>query len=1162
MDDFKLLTGETLQEALGVSRTTLWRLRQQGMPTRRIGRGIRYPLEDVRAWLAAQRGGQVQLTLAISGDAAAGEIGAESGNGLGIRVPAPVNDGFAEPEGAYEALGSDLAPCHWSSSVALDPKHRPQAPDAPSSTVRKDWRKYPQEAHLLDAVAGRFRRFTEDEIAVLQGFPASWGRDLGLSHRERVAGLGNAVPPPVGEALYSALREILGEAPRTAVEICAGFGGLALGAHRATGFDLLALVEFWEAAVRVLRASPHWDPSRVHLCDVKAFSWAALAGTVDVLSGGPPCQPWSTAGHSRGAEDERDLLGEMPSIVRTIKPRAFIFENVPGLLTPTHSGYVEELVRQLRQAGSYGVAIGIVQAADYGVPQRRKRVVIAGFREQPDAVAHAFFDKLHELRSHADPSRGILGGKEPWVTISKALPEWKRISGWRRWIDDHKKGSVVDPASNPDHLPEKKMALERRSPVMGLVWPGRDRAVEWSGTAWSVAEREDSVSAAVTPLMPKNLSTRPLIDPWYVHGDTVRSLEALRVAMGRRAKLVYYEPPRLDTDLVSFASEDARGRLDTWLSLNQASIRRAATLVRDDGVLAVLTGVAEQPYLQVMLDEMFGPENRVGTVVWQKGYSVQGQKKDRPKKEIYSTHDYVIFYSRRAEECLPGVALKGPPKNFSNDDGDPRGPWKAEQKGANYHRASSDFSVNLPPYRWEVIGGTTPPWFWRVSPKSGIIWAAADEVREAGSWSFRVRVTDSGGSVAEKDFTICVKASGVPPTPTAPRWLIARDADGNLTNAEASANAPKASKTLRFLSKDLPVGVVGKAYYACIEADGGVPYLGTTRPGKSSGSGKSRYWDLSYETLEKAAAEDAVDFKAKDDSIPAAKVYLDGATFTFINQISTWRGDGKAGAKKDPTRVGWGQDAKKELEELLVKGIVSKVINISKPSGLMTRIMALFTNEHDVVVDIGSPAAEMAAVSCQLRRHSVYVEMPGTDEDGASIRLPRLRSAARGEHPIPDGVLFFANSGTPAEDGFYVGRRAREQHAAADVCEFSLGSPLVLRDTTTRTPRVDYSTYKSGSITFLQALASSEGLAWIQGESGEFARSLDGSTIAVHLDGTAVLDGRMFESLAARFAAHLADPEKKLRIYFHRGFGDVRSATDGQVELRHIPFDLLLAAGG
>jgi MerR family regulatory protein len=69
-----------------------------------------------------------------------------------------------------KAVEEPLLPCHWIPEVALDPKHRPQHWDAPATTVRRDWRKYPQEAHVIDSAGHKYRRFTVDEIAILQGF--------------------------------------------------------------------------------------------------------------------------------------------------------------------------------------------------------------------------------------------------------------------------------------------------------------------------------------------------------------------------------------------------------------------------------------------------------------------------------------------------------------------------------------------------------------------------------------------------------------------------------------------------------------------------------------------------------------------------------------------------------------------------------------------------------------------------------------------------------------------------------------------------------------------------------------------------------------------------------------------------------------------------------
>jgi len=249
--------------------------------------------------------------------------------------------------------------------------------------------------------------------------------------------------------------------------------------------------------------------------------------------------------------------------------------------------------------------------------------------------------------------------------------------------------------------------------------------------------------------------------------------------------------------------------------------------------------------------------------------------------------------------------------------------------------------------------------------------------------------------------------------------------------------------------------------------------------------------------------------------------------------------------------------AKKELEELFAAGVVENVVNIGKPAGLMARIVALFTDEDDLVVDVGSPTAEMASVACQLRRRVVYVELPGTDGDRPAIRLPRLRAAACGAHPIPDGVLFFESEGEVPEEGYYVGRRPRDRQESGDVCMFKLGKPLL----NAAPPVIDYVEYAAGSPEFLQALASVEGLVWMQGSDGEFARSHDERVIALHFTGDHVFDGRSLVELSSRYDAHLAQPGNRLRIYYHRGAAELSPTAAGKIELRHVPFELAVAAG-
>lgn len=207
------------------------------------------------------------------------------------------------------------------------------------------------------------------------------------------------------------------------VEIFAGAGGLALGLEQA-GFSPVALFENNPRSCATLRLNrPLWN---VVEADVRSVGFSGLGG-VDLLAGGPPCQPFSRGGLAHGFVDERDMFPHGIRAVKEIAPRAFLFENVQGLLRPAFREYVEyiklrlsfpffpipkkapwceqlEALRRMKKPSpnpaepTYQVGIYLVDAADYGVPQRRHRVFIMGFRS--DSCAELDFPApTHSLES-------------------------------------------------------------------------------------------------------------------------------------------------------------------------------------------------------------------------------------------------------------------------------------------------------------------------------------------------------------------------------------------------------------------------------------------------------------------------------------------------------------------------------------------------------------------------------------------------------------------------------------------------------------------------------------------------------------------------------------------------------------------------------------------
>lgn len=199
-----------------------------------------------------------------------------------------------------------------------------------------------------------------------------------------------------------------------AIELFAGAGGLGLGVGRA-GFKAVDVVEWDRWCCDTLRENRargasiirHWPLPREG--DVRGLSFEKFAGKVDLVTGGPPCQPFSLGGRHKAQHDHRDMWSEAVRAVRETRPRAFIFENVKGLTRATFETYFSYIYLQLsypeialrgdetwldhrarlEQHHTSGALGGlayrvlppkVLNAANYGVPQKRERVFFVGFR--------------------------------------------------------------------------------------------------------------------------------------------------------------------------------------------------------------------------------------------------------------------------------------------------------------------------------------------------------------------------------------------------------------------------------------------------------------------------------------------------------------------------------------------------------------------------------------------------------------------------------------------------------------------------------------------------------------------------------------------------------------------------------------------------------------
>lgn len=187
------------------------------------------------------------------------------------------------------------------------------------------------------------------------------------------------------------------------LEIFSGAGGLAKGLEIA-GFEHSSFVEFNTNACMSLRKN--FDPQIVSECDISQFDLSSL-GNIDLVAGGPPCQPFSLGGNHKAHQDNRDMFPAAIRCVEHLQPKAFIFENVKGLLRNSFAQYFNYIVLRLTYPNCqtydnesweshlsrlkkldpskyrgvrYSVSYKLLNATDYGVPQKRERVFIVGLR--------------------------------------------------------------------------------------------------------------------------------------------------------------------------------------------------------------------------------------------------------------------------------------------------------------------------------------------------------------------------------------------------------------------------------------------------------------------------------------------------------------------------------------------------------------------------------------------------------------------------------------------------------------------------------------------------------------------------------------------------------------------------------------------------------------
>ena len=248
----------------------------------------------------------------------------------------------------------------------------------------------------------------------------------------------------------------------TSVELCAGAGGQALGLELA-GFEHKALVEIDPKFADTLRLNrDHWN---VYTQDLKVWAeehaWKYVG--VDLVAGGLPCPPFSVAGKQLGAEDERNLFPATLSIIRTIRPKAVLIENVRGFLGAVFEDYrkglKQELEKKTHGCPGYVCDWKLINASDFGVPQLRPRVVIVAYRK--------------DIAQKVDwPDWNIESAPTVGETLADLMAEggWRRAKAWAKEADEIAPTVVGGSTKHggPDLGPTRSKAAWRTLGVDGM----------------------------------------------------------------------------------------------------------------------------------------------------------------------------------------------------------------------------------------------------------------------------------------------------------------------------------------------------------------------------------------------------------------------------------------------------------------------------------------------------------------------------------------------------------------------------------------------------------------------------------------------------------------------------------------------------------------------
>ncbi len=354
------------------------------------------------------------------------------------------------------------------------------------------------------------------------------------------------------------------------------------------------------------------------------------------------------------------------------------------------------------------------------------------------------------------------GDKEP-VTLTSADPTAERVAKLR--------------ALFPECYADGRIDFDKLRAALGdTIASGPERfTFSWAGRADAANVLQTPSRATLVP-KPKESVNWDTTRNLFIEGDNLEVLKLLYKAYAGKVKLIYIDPPYntgndfvypddftdpLGVYLKLTKQADESGKLLTsnpetsgryhsaWLSMMYPRLFLARQLLRDDGVIFVSIDDHEVHHLRSLMNEVFGEENFVATVLWQKVYAPKNSA-----KHFSEDHDYVLVYARDADPWRPKLLPRSAEADasYGNTDNDPRGDWRADGMSARNYYASGQYEVTGPSGRKHL-------------PPKGRYWVVSEERFKEMDADNRIWWgADGNGAPAKKTFLSEVRQGMTPQT--------------------------------------------------------------------------------------------------------------------------------------------------------------------------------------------------------------------------------------------------------------------------------------------------------------------------------------------------------------------------------------------------------------